>query len=83
MKIVVKSGRTVHHGVKAGVNAKYNPATGDEVEPRVAPVVKRHGPGSIIDVPDEDAKSLIARGAAIKYEPPKVVEAEKGEKGEK
>lgn len=81
MKIVVNRGRTIHRGVTTGKKAVFD-RDGNEVSAAIAPEIERHKPGAIIDVPDAEAKNLIARGAATKYEPPKV-EAEKVEKAEK
>lgn len=75
MKIVVNSGRTVHVAAKPGTRG----ADGSTVRP----VVKAFGPTHLIDVSDEDAKSLIARGAAKKYEDPKPVEVAKVTESEK
>lgn len=69
MKIVVNDGRTVHIVAKPAVkqaDGKYS-----------RPVVKAHGPTQLLDLPDDDAKHLISRGFARKFEEPKKVEAEK------
>jgi hypothetical protein len=65
MKIVVNTGRTVH------VVAKAANKTTDGSYAR--PTVKAHGPTMLIDVPEDDATHLVARGFATKYEPPKAV----------
>lgn len=46
---------------------------------RVEPV--EHAPGTPVDVPSADAKSLIDRGIARPYRPAPTVEAEGGEGG--
>lgn len=69
MKIVVSNGRTVHTVAKAAAKQ----ADGSYSRP----IVKANGPTQLLDLPDEEAKFLISRGHARKFEEPKKVEAEK------
>jgi hypothetical protein len=71
MKIVINSGRTVHTTAKGGVTGKEK-----DLSDSVRPEVKICRQNELIELPDAEAKSLIARGHARKYEPPKVVEVE-------
>lgn len=70
MKIEINNGRTVHTATKP-------------VSDSVRPDVKICRQNELVELPDAEAKSLIARGHARKYEPPKVVEIETADKADK
>jgi hypothetical protein len=65
MKIVVNRGRTLHIVVKPAVR-KDSDAAGEARWHR--PETRACGPGTLLDLPDDEARNLIARGFATKYE---------------
>jgi hypothetical protein len=63
MKIVVNRGRTVRVAVKPGIAAVL------DTDAPTRPITETYGPGSLLEIADDEASFLIECGAARKYEP--------------
>jgi hypothetical protein len=68
MKVVVNRGQTVVVAVRPGIEHQDGR--------REPPVIQKHGPTTLLELPDDEAKSLIARGVARAYEELKTAESE-------
>ncbi len=75
MKIVVNPGRTIHTVAKAPVKQPDGSLS--------RPICKAHPPTFAIEVPDDDAKFLIERGFAKKFEVPKAPQSVEDDKKDK
>lgn len=67
MKIIIERNRSVVAVVTPAVVVKHD-ELGNPVFSR--PVTRTHGPGALLEMPDDEASRLIALGCARKYEAP-------------